>query len=180
MSHEPNRQPEGIPTGGQYAAKIKSDNVPSLGAATRRPELEGWPESAPEPEFSVHVDDANVVTTSVSINGEPAFEFWNPGDDVHSLESSDFETDALADEADFEAAKAWAADKHTEVADALRAEMLAAVERSRARIMAKATGVPVPQSDEDLEKIVDASFATYNAVQRDGELASTALTPAAC
>jgi hypothetical protein len=32
MSTEPNRQPEGIPTGGQYAAKVKSDDVPALGS----------------------------------------------------------------------------------------------------------------------------------------------------
>jgi hypothetical protein len=34
MSTEPNRQPEGIPTGGQFAAKVKSDDVPALGAVT--------------------------------------------------------------------------------------------------------------------------------------------------
>jgi hypothetical protein len=30
MTTEPNRQPEGIPTGGQFAAKAKSDDVPAL------------------------------------------------------------------------------------------------------------------------------------------------------
>jgi hypothetical protein len=30
MTAEPNRQPEGIPTGGQFATKIKSDDVPAL------------------------------------------------------------------------------------------------------------------------------------------------------
>ena len=30
MTTEPNRQPEGIPTGGQFATKVKSDDVPAL------------------------------------------------------------------------------------------------------------------------------------------------------
>lgn len=30
MTTEPNRQPEGIPTGGQFAAKVQSDDVPAL------------------------------------------------------------------------------------------------------------------------------------------------------
>lgn len=30
MTAEPNRQPEGIPTGGQFATKVKSDDVPAL------------------------------------------------------------------------------------------------------------------------------------------------------
>lgn len=30
MTAEPNRQPEGIPTGGQFATKVQSDDVPSL------------------------------------------------------------------------------------------------------------------------------------------------------
>jgi hypothetical protein len=35
---EPNRQPEGIPTGGQFATKIKSDDVPALAPAFGTPE----------------------------------------------------------------------------------------------------------------------------------------------
>jgi hypothetical protein len=174
MSHEPNRQPEGIPTGGQYAATIKSDNVPSLGTAARRPELEGWPESLPEPEIEVHLGEGGTISTTVKVNGEEVFDIWNPADDIHGTESDDFETDAIPDDV-YDDAKAWAFTKHNEMADAIREEQRAAFERSRASVLAQVTGVPVPLSDEDLENLSDSSFATYNAVQRDGELASTAL-----
>jgi hypothetical protein len=175
MTTEPNRKPEGIPAGGQFAAQLKSDDVVSLGTPTRRPELNGWPESLPEPEVTFHYGDDGVITTNVAINGETAFEVWNPGDDVHSVETTVFDMSELEDDDISDAAENWAKGKHEQIADDLRAEMFAAVQRSRAGIMAKATGVPVPQSDEDLEQLVSASFVTYNAVQRDGELASTAL-----
>ncbi|HEX9086516.1 MAG TPA: hypothetical protein VF867_03220 [Arthrobacter sp.] len=174
MTTEPNRKPEGIPTGGQFAAQLKSDDVVALGAPARRPELEGWPASLPDPEVDVQVGEGGTISTTVSVNGEPAFDVWNPADDIHDTESDDFVNDAITDDVHDEA-RAWAFTKHNEMADALRAEQQESFRRSRAAIMAKATGTPVPQSDEDLEQLISASFITYNAVQRDGELASTAL-----
>lgn len=41
MSTEPNRQPEGIPTGGQFATKVKSDDVPALAAPAGQAALLG-------------------------------------------------------------------------------------------------------------------------------------------
>jgi hypothetical protein len=41
MTAEPNRQPEGIPTGGQFAAKVKSDDVVVLAASAEKPQSIG-------------------------------------------------------------------------------------------------------------------------------------------
>ena len=41
MTTEPNRQPEGIPTGGQYAARVKSDDVVALAVAPEPPQTIG-------------------------------------------------------------------------------------------------------------------------------------------
>jgi hypothetical protein len=41
MTTEPNRQPEGIPTGGQFATKVKSDDVPHLSTAAGEAVLMG-------------------------------------------------------------------------------------------------------------------------------------------
>lgn len=175
MSHEPNRQPEGIPTGGQYAATIKSDNVPSLGTATRRPELEGWPETLPEPVVTFSVgEDGQIVTTATVPSGDE-INVWDKNNG-----SDGYDGDALGswdgvDDDEMERAEEWLIGRHQIITSAVRAEQTAAVDRTRAAILAKATGATIPQSDEDLEKIAEASFVTYNAVQRDGELASTAL-----
>lgn len=174
MTTEPNRVDAGVPTGGQFATKIKSDDVPSLGVPTRRPELAGWPESLPEPEIDVQVGEGGTISTLVKVNGEEVFDIWNPADDIHDTESDDFVTDAIPGDV-YDDAKAWAFAKHNEIADAIREEQRAAFERSRAGILAKAMGAPVQQSDEELEKIAEASFVTLNMVHRDGELASTAL-----
>lgn len=173
MTTEPNRVDAGVPTGGQFATKIKSDNVPSLGAPVRRPELEGWPENLPEPEVSFSLGDDSGITTSVNINGEPAFEVWNPGEDVHSIETSCYEMGWSEPDAD--AAEAWAKKKHEQIASALRAEVYAAVERARPRALAAATGVTPQLTNEQLDDLVVLNGAAIQQAGRDIELASTAL-----
>jgi len=175
MTTEPNRQPEGIPAGGQFAAQLKSDDVVSLGTPSRRPELEGWPESLPAPEVSFHMGDDNVIATSVNINGEPAFDVWNPGDDVHSIETTHFDHPELADNEGFDAAETWARDKHELMSGELRAEMHAAVERSRARVLAAATGTAPHLTDDELGSLLGLNSTAAFTGQRDGELAATAV-----
>lgn len=167
------RQPQGIPAGGQFAATAHSESDVSLSAPARRPELEGWPESLPEPEVSFHLGDDGVITTNVGVNGETAFEVWNPGDDVHSTETTCFEM-GWADE-DVDAAEGWAKSKHQAMADELHAEMHSAVERSRARVLAKATGKSPQLSDDELGALVGMNQAASYPARRDAEFAATAI-----
>lgn len=175
MSTEPvNRQPQGIPAGGQFAATTHAEAPISL-TSPRRQELEGWPESLPDPEVSVHMGDDNVITTTVSLDGESVFEVWNPGDDVHSTGSSTFEHPAVADHDIHDAAEAWARNKHNEIAGEFRTELHSTYERSKARILAKATGVPTEMSDKELGDLVTLSQSAQHAGRRDAELAATAV-----
>lgn len=175
MTTEPNRKPEGIPTGGQFAAQLKSDDVVSLGQPARRPELEGWPASLPEPTVSFDfTDDGQVVTNATMPNGDE-INVWDKNNGSEGYESDAMGSWEGVDDEDMEQAEEWLSGRHQIIAGAVKAEQQAAVDRTHAAILAKATGVPVPQSDEDLEQLISASFVTYNAVQRDGELASTAL-----
>lgn len=174
MTTEPNRVDAGVPTGGQFATKIKSDDVPSLGVTTRRPELAGWPESLPEPELEVSVGEGGTISTSVKVNGEEVFDIWNPADDIHDTESDDFVTDAIPADV-HDAAKAWAFEKHNEIAWAIRHEQQAAFERSRADILAKATGARAAASDEELAGLIEDSGSVARQALKTTELASAAL-----
>jgi hypothetical protein len=165
------RQPQGIPVGGQFAATSHAESAVTL-APARPPELEGWPEHLPEPEVSFHFGEDNVITTNVEVDGETAFEVWNPGDDVHSTETSCFDMGWA--ETDADAAEGWAKKKHQEMAATLRAEMYSAVERARGRVLAKATGSSPQLSDEKLGELVGLNQSAAYAARRDGELAATA------
>ena len=173
MTENTQRQPKGIPVGGQFAATAHAE--PALNLTPRRPELNGWPESLPEPEVTFHFGDDGVITTNVGINGETAFEVWNPGDDVHSVETTVFEMSELKDNDIADAAESWAKAKHEQIADDLRAEMHAAVERSRARVLTAATGTAPQLSDDELGTLLGLNqTAAYNG-KRDAELAATAV-----
>lgn len=175
MTTEPNRVDAGVPTGGQFAAKIKSDNVPSLGALARRPELEGWPESLPEPEIDVQVGEGGTISTLVKVNGEEVFDIWNPADDIHDTESDDFENSAVPEDV-YDAAKAWAYTKHNEMAGAIREEQRAAFERARDRVIAKATGERREVTSAELNEFRDNSLKAANQADEDLELSSVALS----
>lgn len=173
MTENSQRQPKGIPVGGQFAATSHSE--PALSLTPRRPEMNGWPETLPEPEVTFHLGDDNVITTNVAINGEPAFEVWNPGDDVHSVETSAFAMPELEDDDIADAAEAWAKAKHEQIADDLRTEMYAAVERSRARVLTAATGNAPQLTDDELGNLVGLNQTAAYAGKRDAELAATAV-----
>ncbi|QOD05780.1 hypothetical protein [Pseudarthrobacter sp. BIM B-2242] len=175
MTTEPNRVDAGVPTGGQFAAKIKSDNVPSLAAPARRPELEGWPESLPEPEVDVQVGEGGTISTLVKVNGEEVFDIWNPADDIHDTESDDFENSAVPEDV-YDAAKAWAYTKHNAMAGAIREEQRAAFERARARVIAKATGERREVTTAELNEFRDNSLKASTQADEDLELSSVALS----
>lgn len=160
---------------GTFTATTHSDAIPALGVQARRPELEGWPESLPEPELEIHVGEGGTISTTVKVNGEEVFDIWNPADDIHDTVSDDFVTSAVPDDVHDEA-KAWAFTKHNEIADAIREEQRAAFERSRAGILAKVTGAPAPQlSDEELGTLVGLNQEAAYRGRRDAEMASVAV-----
>jgi hypothetical protein len=168
------RQPQGIPVGGQFAATSHAESAVTLTPA-RRPELGGWPEHLPEPEVSVGIDDAGLITTTVSIDGNPVFEVWNPGDDIHDIENESFDSEWLEDETVQEAAQKWSHAKHDEIAWPIRREMRAAADRVRAQVIAKATGIKTPATDDELSALIDNTSSAASTARRNLELASTAL-----
>lgn len=176
MTTEPNRVDAGVPTGGQFATKIKSDNVPSLGAPVRRAELEGWPESLPEPEVNFTLGDDGGIATTVSIEGECIIEAWHDDDDVHDTDSTVFESTWLEDQDTVEAAEQWARGRHSEIARELRTEMQAVAERARARVLAKATGKRNEVTTAELNDFRDKSLLAANQANEDLELSSVALS----
>lgn len=173
MTENITRQPKGVPTGGQFATSAHSESEVSLAAATRRPELEGWPTHLPEPEVTIHLGDDGVITTNVEVNGETAIEVWNPGDDVHSVETSNFEMGWS--EADQDQAESWAKRKHEEIAQELRAEIHATFERSRARVLAKATGKRTEVTIAELDGFRNKSIEAARQADQDLEYSSVAL-----
>lgn len=161
---------------GQWTEKTQTPSPVTLGGAARRPELDGWPESLPEPEVTVSFSNGSGVTTSVSINGEPVFEVRNPADDIEDTENDSFVSDYTSDESVHEAAEAWARNKHNEIADAVRAEAAAAFKRSQAGILAKATGqTPEPATDEQLLEAIEEGYTVANAARRDAEYATASI-----
>lgn len=171
MTENISRQPKGVSVGGQFAATAHAE--PDLSLTPRRPELDGWPESLPEPEVSFNLGDDGVITTNIDVNGEAAFEVWNPGDDVHSTETTVFENGWS--EEDTDAAEEWAKGKHQKIADTLHTEMHGAVERARARVLAEATGTAPQLSDDELGNLVGLNQAASYAARRDAEFAATAI-----
>lgn len=158
---------------GKFGNQLHPEAVGVTIGADRPEWLNGWPETLPEPELSFHMGDDNVITTTASIGGEAFVEAWNPGDDVHSLESHAFDVETTS-VAEAEAAEEWVKEKHEQIAADLRAEMHSAVERARYRIMAKATGKLAAVSTDELDDLIDGNGRAVNQVQKDLELASTA------
>lgn len=173
MTDNTARQPKGVPVGGQFAATAHAE--PSLNLTPRRQELDGWPESVPDPEVTFHMGDDGVITTNVDIEGQPVFEVWNPGDDIHSIRNESFESEWLGVENLHEAAQKWAHGKHEQIAAALRTEMHDAVERSRARVLGAATGTKPALTDDELGKLVGLNQSAAYAARRDAEFAATAV-----
>lgn len=166
-----NRQSDGKYT---FTTRPEADNV-TLAPAPRRAELDGWPESVPEPEVTVDVGEGGTITTTVNVNGEPAFEVWNPADDIYDTESEAFVNGNIPDDV-FDEAQAWAHGKHNEMSGPLRDEQKAAFDRAKAAILAKATGVaPAPASDEDLYEVINEGYTVANAARRDAEYATASI-----
>lgn len=169
-----NRQPKGIPVGGQFAASTHEEPRVTLTPA-RRPELAGWPEALQDPNVSFHVsDEGKVVTETTDFSGD-FIQVWEKNDgsggyDGHALGEWDG-----ADDDDLAKAQAWLTERHKVIVAAVRVEENAAVERARARILAAATGETKPATDDELAATIDRNGTAARLALRDVELASAGL-----
>jgi hypothetical protein len=88
MTTEPNRQPEGVPTGGQYAAKVKSDDVPALGSLPAPKimatvNLQRWvDDDGAEPVGQVDFDAGRILADMAQEKRSAIFDGDGSGDDV--------------------------------------------------------------------------------------------------
>lgn len=169
-----NRQPKGVPVGGQFAPSSHEEPEVTLPPSSR-PELEGWPEALYPPTVSFRVsDDGKVITETTDISGD-FIQVWEKNDgsggyDGHALG----EWDGASDE-DLEQAQDWLIERHKVIVAAVRAEETAAVERARARIIAAATGEVKPATDAELAATIDRNGTAARLALRDVELASAGL-----
>ncbi|MET4144182.1 hypothetical protein [Arthrobacter sp. UYCo732] len=169
-----NRQPKGVPAGGQFAASTHGEPGVSLSEASR-PELDGWPEALYPPNVRFHVsDEGRMITETTDISGD-FIQVWEKSDgsgayDGHALGEWDG-----ADDDDIEQAQSWLTGRHKVIAAAVRAEETAAVERARARILAIATGEAKPATDEELSTTIDSYGDAARQALRHVELASAGL-----
>ena len=169
------RQPKGIPAGGQFAPSAHGEPGVSLTVPGRRPELEGWPESLPEPELNFHVNDEGQITTTAIVPSGDSIEVWSKDDgsdghDGHALGEWDG-----ADDDDIGQAQNWLTGRHIGITEQIRTEEKAAVERARARILGRATGIAAPAMDEELAATVEHNATAARQAFRDVELASAGL-----
>lgn len=169
------RQPKGIPAGGQFAPSAHSEPELDLAKPARRPEMEGWPESFPEPELSFRVTEEGQIITSAEIPNGDFIEVWEKNDGSDGYDSHALGEWDGADDDDIEQAEEWLTGRHIGIVAQVRAEEKAAVERARARIMGQATGIATPATDEELAAVVEHNGAAARQALRDMELASAGL-----
>jgi hypothetical protein len=169
------RQPKGIPTGGQFAPSAHGEPDVNLTTPARRPELEGWPESLREPELSFRVTDVGQIVTSATAPSGDFIEVWDKNDGSDGYNSHALGEWDGADDDDIEQAEQWLTGRHIGIVEQVRAEEMAAVERARARILGQATGVATPVTEEELAAVVEYNGAAARQALRDMELASAGL-----
>lgn len=170
------RQPEGIPTGGQFAAAQHAEPDLTLGTAGRRPELDGWPVSMPEPQLKIEVADDCTVTTVLDVEGHGTIRVYtdNPSTGRCDYEQFEGEFDDV-DEDTMEEVVAWTSNRHLEMESDIREEMNAAAALARGRIAARATGKPTPATDEELDDLVLGAGNVIAETRNTSELAAMAL-----
>jgi hypothetical protein len=175
MNDNSQRQPKGIPTGGQFAPSAHREPDVNLSTMARRPELDGWPESLPEPELSFRVTDEGQIITSATAPSGDYIEVWEKNDGSDGYASHALGEWDGADDDDIEQAEEWLTGRHVGIVAAVRAEEKAAVERARARIMGQATGIAAPATDEELAAVIEHNGTAARQALRDVELASAGL-----
>jgi hypothetical protein len=169
------RQPKGIPSGGQFAPSAHGEPDVDLTTPARRPELEGWPADLPEPGLSFRVTEEGQIITSAETPSGDFIEVWDKNDGSGGYNSHALGEWDGADDDDIEQAEAWLTGRHIRIAAQVRAEEKDAVERARARIMSHATGITAPATDEELAATIELNGTAARQALRDVELASAGL-----
>lgn len=169
------RQPEGIPTGGQFATATHAEPDLALGATARRPELEGWPESMPEPTLKLEVDDEGGITTNLIVDGHGTISVFTDNPSTGRCDYTRFEGDFEVDEETLEQVVEWTSEKHLAMEYELRSKMKAAAALVSGSIAARASGKPTPATDEELNRLVMNGGHVVAEARTTSELAAMAL-----
>lgn len=153
--------------GGEFGTK-SHDEAPDGLIRTRRQELDGWPDKLTDPELDFYVKTQGSVIVTASVDGAEMFSVDSFGPWATNA-TWDLDGDTQTE------ARDWVLAKSKEVNEHARKEIDAAVARSKAAIIAAATGAPVQQSDADLDELIRLNARAMSAAERDMELASAAL-----
>ncbi|MEH0110686.1 hypothetical protein V6N00_13330 [Tersicoccus sp. MR15.9] len=153
-THTQPHRPAGVPGAGQFDTVPHSEADVSLTPTVvpRRAELDGWPESLPEPELSLDAGSGPRAAMEVRF-GSSAFEVWEPSgsDDPGTDAGNDFEDGAFGvDYTDLQAAVAWARGKHRQLQCDLQTELSKTAELAAPRLLAKLTGKAPAMDDDDV------------------------------
>lgn len=166
---------------GQFGAQLHGEDTSvmdalnaALAGADEEVPAPSWPEAFPEPELRLSIGDDGGITTNIYLDDELAMEVFNPGDDVHSVNSEVYEFAGSDDNDAVEAARAWAESKHNEVAWEMRRAMHSTFTRVKDRALSNA-GQSVRLSDEDLLEVHQANKAVIEAATRDARLSAASI-----
>ncbi|WP_167534796.1 hypothetical protein [Pseudarthrobacter chlorophenolicus] len=118
-------------------------------APARRPELEGWPATLPEPAVSFRVDDfGQIITTATDPSGD-WIDVWEKDDGSGGYGGHALGEWEGADDDDIEQAQNWLTGRHKVIVAAVREAEKAAVEQARSGILAAAVGETKPATEPD-------------------------------
>ncbi|MEH0110685.1 hypothetical protein V6N00_13325 [Tersicoccus sp. MR15.9] len=161
-------KPAGVPGAGQFDTMPHTESAVSLAATAepRRPELEGWPESLPEPEVDFDVQEDGSVNTTVKVGDGEIWVYRGGYDLTANLDLAPKTEDAALD---------WATTKHRMIQQVISQEMRAAADRVSARVLAQVTGKTTVMTDEQLESHAIALDQARNAAEEQSQLAHASL-----
>lgn len=175
MTENITRQPKGVPSGGQFAATSHTESSVSL-TPGRTPEMEGWPEALYPPNVSFMVsDDGQIITETTDVSGD-FIQVWEKNDGSGGYDGHAVGMWEGASDEDIEQAQNWLIERHKVISAAAREEVKSVIERSRPRILAKATGMRAEATTAELSAFRARSLEAANQADEDLELSSVALS----
>lgn len=158
---------------GKFGEQVHAEAPVSL-AEPRPRQLDGWPESLPEPRVEATIDDAGVITTFITMDGYDGH-LESRTNDEGPVDLDSFDSwDALGDDVRDQAME-WAEKKHRIIERGLRREMVKAAELAQARIVALHTGQAPKIEDHDLLTFAGTAREQAARLSRDAELSTAAV-----